>query len=197
MYSYKECWWYYCGSKPVLGASSCDFRFISKLTASREAFALSLSVCKLLISSLKLRLNTTQNCDGMRLSRHFKALIGYPPFQASHGLPAISSLPLVNHHFNPPIGYQPFQASHRRQKKCAEQGILICDPCWVRMSAAIKPSEGWPLHITLGHRMSFNCALYTARYTSVVSPLRDRNTDNWVNCTSHPAMTLSNFNPRV
>ena len=87
--------------------------------------------------------------------------------------------------------------SHRRQTKFAELWILIYGACWVRMSTAIKPGEGWPLHIALWHRMPFVCALYTARYTSVVPPLWGRNTDNRVNCTSHPAQTLPNLNPRV
>ena len=85
---------------------------------------------------------------------------------------------------------------HRWQKKFVEQGILIHGACRVRMSAVIKPGEVWPLHIALGHRMAIACALYTARYTSVTSPLRGRNTDNRVNYSSHPAKTLSILNPR-
>ena len=34
-----------------------------------------------------------------------------------------------------------------------------------------KPGEGWPPHSALGYRMAAACALYTARYTSVASPL--------------------------
>ena len=65
------------------------------------------------------------------------------------------------------------------------------------MHAATKLDEGWPLHIALGHRKPIVCALYTARYTSVVSPLRGRNADKRVNCTFNPAKTLPNLKSRV
>merc|ERR1712074_357034 len=41
-----------------------------------------------------------------------------------------------------------------------------------------KPGGGWPPYYALGYRMAIVCAPYTARYTSVPSPLRGRNTDN-------------------
>ena len=34
-----------------------------------------------------------------------------------------------------------------------------------------KPGRGWPPYNALGYRMAIVCALYTARYTSVPSPL--------------------------